>query len=110
MKRVHLIAVAALAASASAYANDVDFYPNGFVSSVIQAAQEERQAGAQSVLRASDAHASATRAQVIAETREAARLGVLQSGEAGPVATTSEQEHQIKQAGLRALGIEAASK
>jgi hypothetical protein len=103
MKRAHLIAIAALAASASAYANDVDFYPNGFVSSVIQAAQAERQPSARSP-------SSATRAQVVAETHEAERLGVLHSGEAGPAATTPEQEHRIKQAGLRALGIEAASK
>lgn len=45
-----------------------------------------------------------TRAQVVAETREAARLGLLNpNGEAGSLVATAAQEEQIRLAGLRAL-------
>ena len=57
-----------------------------------------------------EASAKTSRAQVVAETRDAARLGRLSQGEAGTVDTTPEQARQIEQAGLRALAIEFASK
>jgi hypothetical protein len=104
MKRLHLLTLtAALAATAPAFANDVDFYPNGFLSSAIAAAQADRSAHATAVARK-------TRAQVVAETREAARLGLLTSGEADVVSATPAQERQIEQAGFRAVGIETESK
>jgi len=52
---------------------------------------------------------SKTRAQVAAETRAAARLGLLRYGVLGPVQATVEQEQQIKLAGLRAANLGAAS-
>jgi hypothetical protein len=100
MKRSYLFAIAILSASSSVYANDVDFLPNGFVSSVIREAQSE----------ASRVTASRTRAQVVAETREAARLGLLNHGEAGPPEATPEQTHQIEEAGIRAVAIQSAAK
>ncbi|HEU0200243.1 MAG TPA: DUF4148 domain-containing protein [Burkholderiaceae bacterium] len=45
-----------------------------------------------------------TRAQVVAETHEAARLGLLNpNGEAGSAYASAAQEEQIRVAGLRAL-------
>jgi hypothetical protein len=52
---------------------------------------------------------SKTRAQVAAETREAARLGLLRYGVLGPVQATAQQEQQIKLAGMRAANHGAAS-
>jgi hypothetical protein len=49
-----------------------------------------------------DSHGTRTRAEVVAEVREAARLGVLTYGEAGPRPTTAEQEAQIARAGRAA--------
>ena len=117
MKRTLAFALAAFAASAPAFADDVDILPYGFVSSVIRSTQSDKTQTvrpAASVGEAVSAHvevaAKKSRAQVVAETREAGRLGVLNYGEAGPVQTTSEQEHQIEQAGLRAVAIDFASK
>ena len=42
MKRFHLLALAALAASAPAFADDVDILPYGFVSSVIRSTQSSK--------------------------------------------------------------------
>ena len=112
MKRTPLLALVALAACSSAFANDVDYYPNGFVSSAIREAQAARvvelarPAGGQ----AHTAPAPKSRVQVVAETREAARLGLLNTGEAGTFQPTTEQTRQVELAGLRALGSEAASK
>jgi len=53
---------------------------------------------------------SKTRAQVAAETREAARLGLLRYGVLGPAQPTVEQERQIKLAGMRAANDGTASK
>jgi hypothetical protein len=100
MKRTLVLALVALAASSSAFAEDVDFYPNGFVSSVIREAQSETD----------KAVAAKTRAQVVAETREAARLGLLNYGEAGPREATSEQAVRIEEAGLRAVAVQSAVK
>jgi hypothetical protein len=96
MKRKLLIAAGLLAAT-SAFANDVDLLPNGYLSAAIRAAQS--------------APSAKSRAQVVAETREAARLGLLNVGEAGiTLDVTPEQLHQIEQAGLRALAIQSAAK
>ena len=114
MKRIHLLAIAALAASSSAFANDVDFYPNGFASSAIREAQAARVA--ELARPGGDANAAApaptqkSRAQVVAETREAARLGLLSTGEAGAFQPTPEQARRVELAGQRAVGTEAASK
>jgi hypothetical protein len=113
MKRLHLVALAAFAASAPAFAADVDEAPYGFVSAVIRSTQADKTQivrPAASVAAPTEVVATKSRAQVVAETREAARLGLLNYGEAGPVQPTSEQEHQIEQAGQRALAIDFASK
>jgi hypothetical protein len=117
MKRLHLLALAAFAASAPAFADDVDVLPYGYVSSVIRSTQADKtqivrpaasvgEAGAVSTV----VVATKSRAQVAAETREAARLGLLNYGEAGPVQPTSEQAHQVEQAGQRAVAVDFASK
>lgn len=110
----------AMLASTTAFANDIDpfgFEKQQFVSTKSRA---EVAADAKAALAAgqipqgefvyvAEAPVSQkTRAQVIAETREAARLGLLASrGEAGPVQPTAAQEAQIKLAGLRAIGATA---
>ena len=102
-----------LASSPSAFANDVDFYPNGFVSSAIREAQAARVAAtAQSASEqsaAASASAQKSRAQVVAETREAARLGLLNTSEAGLAQPTPAQARQIELAGVRAVGNNASS-
>jgi len=51
-----------------------------------------------------------TRAQVVAETREAARLGLLVNrGELGPRIATPEEERQIELAGLRVVEQQQAT-
>lgn len=50
-----------------------------------------------------------TRAQVAAETREAARLGLIVYGEAAPKTPTPEQQHQIELAGMRAAASATAA-
>ena len=117
MKRFHLLALAALAASAPAFADDVDILPYGFVSAVIRSTQSDRTQVVRPAASVGEAGAAPTevvatksRAQVAAETREAARLGLLNYGEAGPVQATPEQAHQIEQAGQRAVAIDFASK
>lgn len=57
-----------------------------------------------------DAPSTKPRAQVVAETLEAARLGLLTYGELGPKQPTAAQERQIEMAGRRALERLAASK
>ena len=117
MKRFHLLALAALAASAPAFADDVDILPYGFVSAVMRSTQSDRTQIVRPAASVGEPGAAPTevvanksRAQVVAETREAARLGLLNYGEAGPVQATPEQAHQIEQAGLRAVAIDFASK
>ena len=117
MKRFHLLALAALAASAPAFADDVDILPYGFVSSVIRSMQSSKAQVGSPAVSVGEAGAATTevvatksRAQVVAETREAEHLGLVNYGEAGPVQATPEQAHQIEQAGLRAIAIEFASK
>lgn len=106
-----------LLAAAPAYAGDIDIAPYGYVSSVMRGAQQAAQAQPNAALVADetgrkffDAPSTKTRAQVAAEAREAARLGLLSRGEADPVQPTAEQERQIRLAGLRAIGIDAAAR
>jgi hypothetical protein len=114
MKRIHLLTIAALAAAASpALAQgDVDFHPHGYLSSAIRATHASAVSVAATGADNDAALASAgkSRAQVVAETREAARLGLLNRTEAGPAEPTPEQSRRIEQAGLRALGIASASR
>ena len=117
MKRFHFLALAALAASAPAFADDVDILPYGFVSSVIRSTQASKtQVGSpgasvgDSGAVPTEVVATKSRAQVVAETREAARLGLLNYGEAGPMQATPEQALQIERAGQRAVAIDFASK
>ena len=119
MKRTLLLA--ALLASTTAFANDVD--PFGLekdhfqfsktraeVKADLKVAQATGQLpvfgeiGVQPIAIAS----TASRAQVVAETREAARLGLLSYGELGPKDATPAQEHQIKLAGERAIAQSAS--
>ena len=118
MNRKLLFAVGLVVAS-PAFADDVDLLPNGYVSSVMRAAQANSSKDLAAVgsigepgENPSHTTSAKTRAQVIAETREAARLGLLNNvGEAGiTVDVTPEQLHQIEQAGLRAVAIQSAAK
>lgn len=49
-----------------------------------------------------------TRAQVLAETREAVRLGLAGADETGPRIATPQQAEQIRAAGLRAISQHTA--
>jgi hypothetical protein len=51
-----------------------------------------------------------TRAEVVAELREATRLGLTGGGEAGPRPATAAEEAQITQAGREAAALVARSK
>lgn len=121
MKR--LLVLVALLATSSAFANDVD--PFGFekehfqtstsravVSADLKAAQAagELPIGELGV-KPQDVKSVKARAQVVAETLEAARLGLLSHyGEQEPKQATQEQERQIQVAGLRAIGLATASR
>lgn len=114
MKRVLLLAVV-LAVAGPAFADDVDIVPHGFVSKVIRETQlgtspATEVSNGEAPLTATGSGSKVLRAQVAAETREAARLGLLHSGEAGPVQATPAQEALIRAVGQRAVGIEAASR
>jgi hypothetical protein len=117
MKRIILIA--SMLACTSIFAHDFD--PLGlekehFAVSMSRAALDAQARPAQTPfgIRIDDAGRSITspsttaRAQVAAETRAAARFGLLRHDELGPVQATVEQERQIKQAGQRAIGQIAA--
>lgn len=114
----------ALLAAAPVYAADIDIAPYGDVSEAMRGAKSFAQAqyGSKAAAAAHEATvgeagvrfavepSTKSRAQVAAEAREAARLGLLARAEAGLVQATAEQERQIWLAGLRALGIDAASR
>jgi hypothetical protein len=116
MNRRFLAAAALTAASFSAFAGDVDLLPNGYLSSVIREAQSRpvERAAARAIGEAnaplSNEPSLKTREQVVAETREAVRQGLLNVGEAGTVNPTPEQLLQIEQAGLRARAVQSAAK
>jgi hypothetical protein len=122
MKRT-LVFAAALIAATSAFANDVD--PFGFEKEVFISTKTRAEVLADvSVARAAnqlpvgelgvkpvEIASVKTRGQVVAETREAGRLGLLsQYGELGPKDVTIEQARQIELAGLRAIGQTTAAK
>lgn len=112
MQRTLILAM--LVASAPAFSNDV--YPYGFekehAQSTLSRAQvvDNMRIPQPVSIRIDDQGRVRTqpstkpRAQVVAETNEAARLGLLRWTEIGPVAATVEQERHIKQAGLQAIG------
>jgi hypothetical protein len=119
MKRVLILA--SLLVSTSVFANDVD--PFGFekqqsigstsraeVVADLKLAQQQGQLPVGELgVKPIDAPSIKSRAQVAAETREAARLGLLRHGVLGPVQATVEQEQQITLAGLRAISHSAAT-
>jgi hypothetical protein len=51
-----------------------------------------------------------SRVQVVAETREAVRLGLVSTGEYGPLQPTAEQLRLIAQAGQRAAAVKLAGR
>jgi len=114
----------ALLVAGAAFANDIDPYgfetehfqfskPRAEVAAdlkVAQAAGQLPEFGEVGV-RPLETKSVMTRAQVIAETHEAARLGLLSSyGEAGPKQASFAQEQQIHLAGLRAIGQTTADR
>jgi Tfp pilus assembly protein FimT len=111
--------VASLLVSSAAVAHDVD--PYGFEQDHFASTMTRSEAIARSKLpqtvsiriddqgRAITAPSTLSRAQVAAETREAARLGLLRYTQLGPVQATPEQEQQIRLAGLRAVKHSAAA-
>lgn len=113
------LVVASLLVSSAAVAHDVD--PYGFEQDHFTSAMTRAEAIARSKLpqtvsiriddqgRAVTSPSTKSRAQVAAETREAARLGLLRYTQLGPVQATVEQEQQIKLAGLRAINQSAAA-
>jgi hypothetical protein len=114
MKSVFI--VAALLVSTSVLANDVDPFGSerdAFISSksrteVIADLKQAQAAGQLPVVgevgvKPEISKSTKTRAQVVAETLEAARLGLLNYGDEGPKPATAEQERQITLAGLRAI-------
>jgi len=122
MKRVLILA--ALLATTSAFANDID--PFGFEKEHFQTSKSRAEVTADLKVaqatgqtlgfgevgdRPLETKSIKSRSQVAAETREAARLGLLGGyGEAGPKQATAEQEHQIQLAGLRALNQQTAAR
>jgi len=115
-------ALASILISASAYANDVDpfgFEKEHFISSKSRAevtADVKAARGAGELpafgeigVRVVEAPSVLRREQVEAETREAARLGLITYGEQAPKVATPEQERLIQMAGMRALEHHMAS-
>src|SRR5262249_11664582 len=115
-------AIASLLISISARANDVDpfgFEKEHFNSSksraeVVADVKAARAGGdlpafGEIGVRVVEAPSILRREQVEAETREAARLGLLTYGELGPKEATPEQERLIEMAGMRALERHVAS-
>ena len=113
-----LALLASLLVSTSVFANDVD--PNSFEQQHFSGSMTRAEAIAQGNSarpvsikvddqgRAITSPSTMSRAQVAAEAREAARLGLTKYGEVVAV-PTAEQERQISVAGLRAIGHSATS-
>ncbi len=111
MKR--LITLALLSVSATAFAHDVD--PFGFETqattgtlSRAEVVENMNRPGTVSMKiddqgRLITAPSTKRRAQVVAETEAAARLGLIRHGELGPIPANEAQERVINLAGLRAL-------
>jgi hypothetical protein len=120
MKRTLILAASLLAAS-TAFANDID--PFGFEKQVFVSTKSRAEVAADAqqalalgqtsrgeIVYVESTPSVKTRTQVVAETKEAGRLGLLASrGEAGPAQPTAEQEQLIRVAGLRAIGNSAAA-
>ena len=121
MKRTLILA--ALLATTSAFANDVD--PFGFEKEHFQFSKSRAEvvadlkvaqaAGELPIgelgVKPQDIKSVKSRAQVAAETREAGRLGLLSRyGEQEPKRATPAQERQIELAGLRAIGQDVAGR
>jgi len=122
MKRT--LVLAALLVASSAFASDID--PNGFEKEHFQFSKSRTEVAAdlkvaqatgqtpdfgEIGVRPLEINSLKTHAQVAAETREAARLGLLSGyGEAGAKQATAEQEHLIETAGMRALDQTTAAK
>jgi hypothetical protein len=109
-----LITAALIGATPAFAASDVDIVPYGYVAQAMRATKLSAQAAArpavgESGIVFSDAPAAKPRLQVIAETQEAARLGLLAQGEGDQALPNARQNEQIRQAGLRALGVHTAS-
>ncbi len=92
MKRTLLLAALVAASPAFAGEGDVDIVPNGYVSQVMRDA----------------AAPSRTRAQVAAETREAARLGLLAHNEADPFGAV--QDNSLAQSGKTRAQVAAETR
>ena len=122
-KLTSTFALASLLISARVLANDVD--PFGFerehffssksraeVVADLRAAQAAGQVPVPGELGVKfvDAPSIKPRAQVVAETLEARRLGLITYGELGPKQPTPAQERQIEMAGKQALERTAAAK
>jgi Domain of unknown function (DUF4148) len=124
MKRLApLVAFAALAFGTAVRANDVDPFDlekEHFVSSktradVVADLQAAQAAGQLPVageigVRFADAPSTKPRAQIVAETLEAQRLGLLRYGEVGPRLAMHDEQRQIEMAGIRALERLAAAR
>jgi hypothetical protein len=116
-------ALASMLVCTSVLANDVDpfgFEKEHFIASKsraevvadLEAAQATGQLPIPGELGARfvDVPSAKSRAQVVAETLEAARLGLLTYGELGPKQPTPAQERQIELAGMRAAANATAAK
>ncbi len=117
MKRfTPLLACAVLAFATAARANDVDpfgFEKEHFITSksraeVVADRQAAQAAGDLPIqgelgVRVAETRSVKSRAQVVAETLEAQRLGLLTYGEVGPRQATPDEERQIQMAGLQAV-------
>lgn len=116
------VVLASLLAWAPVRANDVDpfgFEKEHFVTSKARAevvadlkaaqANGELPIPGEIGVRPADVPSVKTRAQVVAETLEAARLGLLTYGELGPKRATPAQERQIELAGMRAVAPSTAA-
>ena len=118
MKRFVLLA--SLLASTAVFANDID--PMGFEKEHFSSSMTRADAVARSqaplvlgnkyddVGRVASSPSTRTRAEVAAETAQAARFGLLRNGERDLTFGTAEQEEQIRLAGQRAIEHGSASK
>lgn len=92
MKRL-LAFVTLLAAGPAFAAGDIDIVPCGYVTQILREAAAAR----------TSREAPPARAQVVAETREAARRGLLPLGEGDPAADPGQADRKLR-AGERAAG------
>jgi hypothetical protein len=122
-KLTAVIGLASLLVGATAFANDIDpfgFEKDHFISSKSRAAVvadlSAAHAAGQLLLPGEagqpvvDAPSIKPRAQVIAETLEAKRLGLITYGELPVKDATAEQARQIQMAGMKALELVVAQK